>query len=175
MYVSSQDLLIVTDFASIVLLQSASNFIKMHKLRSIELYAEKRNELPGAHIISPMCKYGGDDIRLRSSMFEKSLHVGELIALSLAQYSVDTKYRRLLAVCGETEATVEMSDNSGTKISVGRRYYETLLENRRTDCYGGVYDNLHEPTTSWKSLKLSQKGIFFKSENLLYGLVMPRA
>jgi hypothetical protein len=176
-YVPSQDLLIVTDIYSLVVLCPASRYVKMHKLRAINLFGQKKGELPGAHILKPEEIFEPDDVRLRSLISSKSLYVGGLIALAQAQQGkgADKRQRMRRSFSTRIDGVVEYECSPFQPVLVGSRYYHALLDHEPVSVYSGVLDNFTDPTVTWRNIPLEQKGIYFEADATFYGIVMPHA
>lgn len=173
-YIAPQDLVAISDFYSVLVVTPASKYIKMHKIRAIEAYIRYRNELPGAQILDPDNQYAGDDIRLRSFVSERSIHIADLVALVQAQMNAGTNHRHILSKKEACDDVVHYQSRS-SEILVGKAYYDVLLRSPKVKKFSGVADDFSEPTLSWRGLPLEEKGVFFLANHSLYGIVMPHA
>jgi hypothetical protein len=175
-YVTSQDLLVLTDMYSILMMTQASKYVKMHRLRAIEHWTKSRGELPGIQIVNPDVTHDSNDIRLKSMISERSIYAGELIALAMAQSQVDQRFRRsLVPYESGDEKLVTLRTFTGVELHVSKLYYSLLLDHRKVQVLSGVEDNFQEPTVTWRDLPLASKGVFFMADATFYGLVMPHA
>ena len=176
-YIAAQDLLVITDISSTLIVSPASKYVKLHRLRVINGYAHEWGELPGAHILNEDNTEEFSDITMKSLISHRSLHVSDIVALSQAQMSAGTEDRIKLARRKKRsrEGVLSLSGIGDLEIHVGEDYYRVLLRHRAIRIFSGIKSSQLEPTPTWRSMDVNSKGVFFCANDNLYGLVMPHA